>query len=134
MVRRPPNSTRIDTLFPYSPLVRSQPIVARHDRRGHDVAWILELRCVPLVGIFPAEAREVRTRALRSPEHRMVVLGFDGERIGAIALDFILQRADHLRMAGIAALADVDVAAGKLEGRVEPQVGDRKSTRLNSSQ
>src|SRR3546814_10826524 len=53
----------------------------------------------------------------------MVVPGFDGERIGAIALDFILQRADHLRMAGIAAFADVDVAASKLEGRVDPHVG-----------
>src|SRR3546814_19390264 len=34
MIRRPPNSTRTDTLFPYTTLFRSpQPLVKRHIRR-----------------------------------------------------------------------------------------------------
>src|SRR3546814_12727707 len=36
MIRRPPRSTRTDTLFPYTTLVRSQrfaPTVAHYDRR-----------------------------------------------------------------------------------------------------
>ena len=50
-------------------------------------------------------------------------LRFDRERVGAVALDLVAQRADHLRMAGVAALADVDVAARQLERRVDPHVG-----------
>src|SRR3546814_11635454 len=44
MIRRPPRSTRTDTLFPYTTLFRSHsgvavpviPQLARHDRRGAD--------------------------------------------------------------------------------------------------
>ena len=61
--------------------------------------------------------------ALRAPQHRMVVFGFDRQRIRAVALDLVAQRADHLRMAGIAALADIDVPARELERRVDPHVG-----------
>src|SRR5215469_16356884 len=53
----------------------------------------------------------------------MVIFGFDGERVGAVAIDLVAQGADHLRMAGVAAFADIDVAAGELERGVEPHVG-----------
>src|SRR3546814_1143594 len=53
----------------------------------------------------------------------MVVLRFDGERMRAIALDLVAQGPDHLRVAGIAALAHVDVASGELERRVDAHVG-----------
>src|SRR3546814_13410734 len=33
MIRRPPRSTRTDTLFPYTPLFRSKPWPARHRLR-----------------------------------------------------------------------------------------------------
>ncbi len=36
----------------------------------------------------------------------------------AVALDLVAQRADHLAMADIATLADIDVAAGELQRRV----------------
>ncbi len=38
----------------------------------------------------------------------------------AVALDLVLEGADHLAMAEIAALADVNVAARKLKRRVGP--------------
>src|SRR3546814_3147676 len=53
----------------------------------------------------------------------MFVLRFDGERMRAIALDLVAQGPDHLRVAGIAALAHVDVASGELERRVDAHVG-----------
>src|SRR5258708_10849760 len=47
---------------------------------------------------------------------------FRSERIGAVAVDLVAQGADHLGMAGVAALANIDVAAGEFERRVEPHV------------
>ena len=41
-----------------------------------------------------------------------------------VALDLVAQRADHLRVAEIAALSHVDVAAGELERRVGPHAVD----------
>src|SRR3546814_4278125 len=34
MIRRPPRSTRTDTLFPYTTLFRSRPALCRAQRRG----------------------------------------------------------------------------------------------------
>ena len=100
----------------------AEPGVGRHLRFGHDVARIDQMRDMPLVRILVADPRQIRAGPLRSPEHRVVVLGFDRERVGTVALDLVAQRADHLRVAGIAAFADVDVAPGELERRVDPHV------------
>src|SRR3546814_4396006 len=35
MIRRPPRSTRTDTLFPYTTLFRSRPVTATSRRAGH---------------------------------------------------------------------------------------------------
>src|SRR5262249_24103401 len=48
-----------------------------------------------------------------------------GERVVAVALDLVAERPDHLRVAEIAALADVDVAAGELERGVGADAIDR---------
>src|SRR3546814_3225637 len=44
MIRRPPRSTRTDTLFPYTTLFRSRGVAGRHAvgevRRAHDVAVV----------------------------------------------------------------------------------------------
>ena len=77
---------------------------------------------MPEVGILAADAREVRSRPLRSPQHRAVVLGLDGQRVRSVPLHLVAQRADHLAVAGVAAFADVDVAPGKLQRRVQPHV------------
>src|SRR5262249_14021621 len=59
-----------------------------------------------------------RPGALRAPLERVVVHALRGQRVVAVALDLVAQRPHHLRMAGVAALADVDGAAGELERRV----------------
>ncbi|CKX68399.1 Uncharacterised protein [Mycobacterium tuberculosis] len=54
----------------------------------------------------------------------MIVHTLRRERIVPVALDFIAQRTDHLRMAEIATLADIDIAPGQLEGSVRPHAVD----------
>jgi hypothetical protein len=46
----------------------------------------------------------------------MIVHALGGERVVAVTLHFVAQRTDHLRVAVVAALADVDVEAGEFEG------------------
>ena len=81
-----------------------------------------------LVGTFrdgSAFAGDVRTGALGTPligivEQRLaevrVVIRDTGT---AVAHDIRLERADHLRVAGVAAFRDVDVTAGEFERGVE---------------
>ena len=97
-----------------------QPGVSRHHRLRHDGAGIDQVGDLPLVGIFAADPGQVGAGAFRSPLHRMVVLRLHGEREGAVALDLVTQRPDHLRMAGVAAFANVYIAAGQLERGVDP--------------
>src|SRR3546814_15303736 len=58
MIRRPPRSTRTDTLFPYTTLFRSV-----HLRAGGQFGDHLAL---------PGEAAEIRQGLLRDPRHRLV--------------------------------------------------------------
>ena len=97
-----------------------QPRIGRHDRARHHRARILQVIAMPIVGIFAADARQIGAVALRAPLERVVVHAFGGERVMSVTLDLVAQRADHLRMAEIAALADIDVAAGEFERRVGP--------------
>src|SRR3546814_3167420 len=60
MIRRPPRSTRTDTLFPYTTLFRSV-----HLRAGGQFGDHLAL---------PGEAAEIRQGLLRDPRHRLVGL------------------------------------------------------------
>ena len=71
-----------------------------------------------------AHVGEIRTGAFRSPLKRVVVHALGRERVMAVALDFIPQGPDHLRMAEIAAFADIDVATGQFQRRVRPDAID----------
>src|SRR5438132_8049495 len=53
----------------------------------------------------------------------MIVDKLAGDRVVAIALGLRAERTDHLRVAVVAALADIDVASGKLQCRVGLQAG-----------
>jgi hypothetical protein len=90
----------------------------RHVRLGHDVARIVEVDAMPLVAIAAADARQVRPGALAAPLERAVVDELARHRVVAVALGLGAERPDHLRVAVVAALAHVDVAAGELQGRV----------------
>src|SRR3546814_10335300 len=106
MIRRPPRSTRTDTLFPYTTLFRSA------EGRGGEP--------VQIVGEPALDARADRGIARR-------ILARE-QRRGARDLDD-LQRVDHPDRA---ARIDADDRLRVVEIGVHPRL-DRKSTRLNSS-
>src|SRR6187551_190537 len=49
----------------------------------------------------------------------MVVFRLYSQRVGSITFNLVAKRSDHLRMAGVTTLADVDVAPGDLERRID---------------
>src|SRR3546814_5487679 len=63
MIRRPPRSTRTDTLFPYTTLFRSLRGAPR--RAGQP-----DLRRLPRAGRLPPAAQRGGVRLLRPPEER----------------------------------------------------------------
>src|SRR3546814_13217714 len=107
MIRRPPKSTRTDTLLPYTTLVRSsaahEPGAGELPRERHE----------------PAGALRPGHRLLQGAGHRE---GADGDRRAAAgeAGRSLLPRAEGADAAG---------AWPRRRGRA----GDRTSTRLNSS-
>src|SRR3546814_18809840 len=83
MIRRPPRSTRTDTLFPYTTLFRSKkpqtavsdwtssPPVAKKSAQGDDYA----VRAAPPPSKpEPPEIRELRMRLASAKKHREVLL------------------------------------------------------------
>src|SRR4051794_11269006 len=79
---------------------------------------------MPLIGVLSPNAREIGSGALGPPLEWAVVHALGRKRIRPIALDLVAQRADHLRMAVVTALAHIDVATGELERRVGPHAID----------
>src|SRR3546814_6081072 len=65
MIRRPPRSTRTDTLFPYTTLFRSVAVVERPQERQADTAEF-EAEEAPA---RPQHAPRLGERFLRSEEH-----------------------------------------------------------------
>src|SRR3546814_8044325 len=116
MIRRPPRSTRTDTLFPYTTLFRSV------------CAWI-GLRFAPALH-----------RALRLGMRRRALLfaGFLACRTGLGRHNFRLGGPDGLRGFGSRCHAAQDIeidelVAGCAQRHRRLALPDRKSTRLNSS-
>jgi hypothetical protein len=68
---------------------------------------------MPLVRIAAADARQIRTGTLGAPLERVVIDELAGHGVVAIALGFGAERTDHLRVAVVAAFADIDVAPGQ---------------------
>src|SRR3546814_2051179 len=124
MIRRPPRSTRTDTLFPYTTLFRSD------DDRGSAAAEIAELVDleIAVIGDKPGQ-REGQAAALdRALETDFVIL----HRF-LVELDPVREArgADEVEIIA-AALIALGIAGVGRDFRRE-LVGDRKSTRLNSS-
>src|SRR3546814_10289854 len=123
MIRRPPRSTRTDTLFPYTTLFRSPA-----------EAGPPQYRLLGLVLELLAQQRTELGGAARSVGGRrcLAVLGQGLGRLGfVLGLDRQLQRtalAIHAGELGLDRVADLQPLAGVLDALL-----DRKSTRLNSS-
>src|SRR3546814_7616998 len=118
MIRRPPRSTRTDTLFPYTTLFRS-PSLSVEDQCVQQAVQVLSRLCPPL----------------RGKPRRLV----DDDRLRILVDDHVLRKSDFV-------FAEVN-GAHPLHRRCslyfgghandlpfgDPVARDRKSTRLNSS-
>src|SRR3546814_6094250 len=119
MIRRPPRSTRTDTLFPYTTLFRSAP----HAQQG--AAHQRVLRPVGAVQV-PGIAGAARTAArlvvgqVRAGARIVGLLGFPGDQ-AVLDVDLPAARAGAVH------------AVGGAHDLVVLPARDRKSTRLNSS-
>src|SRR3546814_7477412 len=118
MIRRPPRSTRTDTLFPYTTLFRSEGGRLEDPAEGFDGAVARDL-AAGLAADVVVEAQQV---APRLEAHQVV---------GAERLDHVPvhgQSQQHLQRwpGNVKEEADLLAAAGVAQV-------DRKSTRLNSS-
>src|SRR3546814_2356207 len=117
MIRRPPRSTRTDTLFPYTTLFRSASAVAG----GLVEVALQDPR--PCVGQARGQLVAVAAQALGGVE---VVAGAGDE--GDRAMSGVDQVPHHLARAAVV----VDAHRAQA-GFARAAVEDRKSTRLNSS-
>src|SRR3546814_5941926 len=108
MIRRPPRSTRTDTLFPYTTLFRSPELLEIYGLTPH--APITEDQLAQL--IHPEDLSRVRatTQFARNPEGA-----------GRNALDYRIVRPDG------------EIRWVQLRSHIFFAGEDRKSTRLNSS-
>src|SRR3546814_2832105 len=117
MIRRPPRSTRTDTLFPYTTLFRSKlPLLfARAAYWLNDEDWAVRTTLV--------EALDRNGQR----EEAMALLDAGGQELPAVLM---MRRAELMADAGdLAGAAKLAEAAAN----ADPARGDRKSTRLNSS-
>src|SRR3546814_7700059 len=122
MIRRPPRSTRTDTLFPYTTLFRSlgRPQVGRHDvailrivgNLATDVPELLEVEVFGALGGFHAE-RRVAARAATAGDV-VALLGVFGQREERLehTVGVVDQR---LRDAVVADAGKTQLAVGRAE-------------------
>src|SRR3546814_5505043 len=128
MIRRPPRSTRTDTLFPYTTLFRSSSDQA--PPRRHFPASFAELHLTPPHRRCE-EWRHGRHRVAHETGTETVMGDEEGAEQGELA---ITRTGDKLRLAREAAgLTLADVASRTRITQRHLEAIDRKSTRLNSS-
>src|SRR3546814_8622772 len=131
MIRRPPRSTRTDTLFPYTPLFRSLAAVRRDARRS---ARRREGRAAR----SPGEHRSRRARAARGARCALRAQAVAGGRDMSDLFDklenrraIIDRRALSTRLDEIA--GETSDTGKRRRAMVDLLKEDRKSTRLKSS-
>src|SRR3546814_14734235 len=127
MIRRPPRSTRTDTLFPYTTLFRSSVLIVR----GQDDALRAFHNVCRHRGMPVADSACGKAAAFRCPYHSWT-FNLDGS-VKAIPNQrrFPGLNPEELGLVPIA----LDEHAGFVFINLDPQPAqsDRKSTRLNSS-
>src|SRR3546814_7664113 len=123
MIRRPPRSTRIDTLFPYTTLFRSMAAEGASFTGFLYAGLMINSRGVPRVLEF-----NVR---MGDPETQPILFRLDSDLLDLLeaAVDGQLDRVQT--QWNPQPSLGVVMAAGGYPGAIRK--GDRKSTRLNSS-
>src|SRR5690242_13476296 len=92
------------------------------------------MRIVPIIRVFAANPRQIRTDPLRTPLEWMVIHALSRDRVMSVTLHFITQRTDHLAMADIATFPHIDVTAARLERRIRPHARYMFHCRFDSEQ
>src|SRR3546814_6884104 len=140
MIRRPPRSTRTDTLFPYTTLFRSLSDDRRVDRRGLAIATELRIgqavARLAVVGIDDVTARAARMAIVAG-----LIVGPHEPHIGVVEARLVkVEHGDRDAQARARpAVRLFEVGAARLlepldaAGRIGQADLDRKSPRLNSS-
>src|SRR3546814_279885 len=120
MIRRPPRSTRTDTLFPYTTLFRSVQLRQRRRR----VIGVDGIELAPFVGLVVEADDEIDRLAFGRDIAQLGAFRFAGE----IAIDVEpRQRRDQPVEIAVRQIGEVAIAEHRADR------ADRKSTRLNSS-
>src|SRR3546814_2441815 len=132
MIRRPPRSTRTDTLFPYTTLFRSAFDRVRPGLVQHLDNCTRTMRKEHIVQVFAPfriadEATALRAEAAGklSGKNAARIVTIDGQDERAHLVQQIARTPQVTKALGV--VLRIDRPAGQLGGR------DRKSTRLNSS-
>src|SRR3546814_8870925 len=120
MIRRPPRSTRTDTLFPYTTLFRSSRFCLSSP--GANTLKPLAI----ITGVGPGTGAAL-ARRFHAGGYRVAMLARDASRLGALAEELPGSIAIGCDVGDPAALAQALDRAAAEGGE------DRKSTRLNSS-
>src|SRR3546814_3136219 len=128
MIRRPPRSTRTDTLFPYTTLFRSLPLRQRDWQ--HYLDWAVD--CFRLIAGGVGDATQIHTHMCYSEFNHIL------PSIGAMDADVISIETARSQMELLEGFARYRYPAAIGPGVYDihaPRVPDedRKSTRLNSS-
>src|SRR3546814_6746470 len=138
MIRRPPRSTRTDTLFPYTTLFRSVDLAGEAHRSGEDVGDAIEAIVAREIEDAGAHLVE-RTGAREGAREIIIVRAVEDEAavVDQIARELALGSTGAEREGPVALGRDV---AEQRAGEHQPAIRDdraagvdRKSTRLNSS-
>src|SRR3546814_11633983 len=121
MIRRPPRSTRTDTLFPYTTLFRSKGEGSVRQRLVAGAEGALHENRVD-----PAPVLEADRRKDAAVAEAVARVQADGAGVGAVA-----DHRDHLAVAESGAALDQRTKQRRADAASAS--ADRKSTRLNSS-
>src|SRR3546814_5840265 len=144
MIRRPPRSTRTDTLFPYTTLIRSDANAAQIDRRAREDVELLQ-DLLRAAGYYEARVERLITAAPEDKSRLLVTFTVDPGKLFTYAMVDVTGvepvRYDEVRgLLKLQSADPVDTAktqAAELGLKTDlPRHGyvlDRKSTRLNSS-
>src|SRR3546814_12307028 len=111
MIRRPPRSTRTDTLFPYTTLFRS-----------------LDGSQAPRTGGANGRPQKSEGQVIAEAQRRAGIMAYGGENGGGVG--GAVAAATGLSMGGGAGGQGAQLIGASADGDGQ---GDRKSTRLNSS-
>src|SRR3954454_2473547 len=82
------------------------------------------MQLVPFIAVEVAYPRQIGPRAFAAPLEWMVIDELSSDRVMTVAFRFRAQRPDHLRMAVVAAFANVDIPALQGDRTVRFQSGN----------